>query len=48
MNYVKPKIEILNLALDKAMASGGLGGWLEEQQFDTNTEDHITTYEVNS
>ena len=48
MNYEKPKIQILNLALDKAMASTGLGGWLQEQQFDANTADHITTYAVNS
>lgn len=48
MNYEKPKIQILNLALDKAIASTGLGDWLSEQNFDANTAGHITTYAVNS
>ena len=48
MNYEKPKIQILNLALDKAMASGGLEDWLSTQGFDADATANITTYEVNS
>ena len=48
MNYEKPKIQILNLALDKAIASSGLGQWLQVQGFQEDAENNITTYEVNS
>ena len=49
MNYEKPKIQVLNLALDKAMASAsGLSDWLQSQQFDEGAANNITTYEVNS
>jgi len=47
MNYEKPKIQVLNLALDKAMASG-LGNWLVDQGFEADAANNITTYEVNS
>ena len=48
MKYEKPDFQTLNLALDKAMANGGLSGWLESQTFDASAVNNITTYEVNS
>ena len=47
MNYEKPKIQVLNLALDKAIASG-LSEWLDVQGFEADAANNITTYEVNS
>lgn len=48
MKYEKPNFQTLNLALDKAMATSGLGNWLDSQGFDASAENNITTYEVNS
>lgn len=50
MNYEKPKIQVLNLALDKAIASAqaGIGTWLVNQGFEADAANNITTYEVNS
>ena len=47
-NYQKPQLETFNLALDKAIASSGLGTWLEFQGYDSDVTNHITTFEVNS
>lgn len=48
-NYQKPQLKILNIALDKAIASApGLSDWLVTQNFDANAANNITTYEVNS
>ena len=48
MKYVKPQLQILGLALDKAVASGGLDAWLEGNGFEASAQNNITTYEVNS
>lgn len=47
-NYQKPQFNILELALDKAIASSGLVDWLSTQGFDADATANITTYEVNS
>lgn len=49
MKYEKPKLQILNLALDKAIANAsGLSDWLSANQFDQDVANNITTYVVNS
>ena len=48
MKYEKPNFQTLNLALDKAIASSGLEGWLSTQGFEADAASNVTTYEVNS
>ena len=49
MKYLKPELKFEALVPTKRIAADvGLSSWLEQEGFDPDAQDHITTYEVNS
>ena len=48
MKYVKPELKTDVFCIQETIADGGLGQWLDDQNFDASAANNITTYEVNS
>ena len=48
MKYVKPELKTDVFCVQETIADGGLGQWLDDQNFDASAAKNITTYEVNS
>ena len=49
MKYVKPELKFEALVSSKTIAADvGLSSWLDQEGFDPDAQEHITTYEVNS